>query len=261
VFLVESVLFRGRYHTAAVISAVHSGRKPYFFVFMLHTVNDHRRRSRMIMEQQTLYRNAGVIYGFVARFTQLVAHLTAIAVNTVADTVYEPIRLTFDIYCGKCLQIFVNTHRLVTDISADILEEIVSAARCIIIDRICKCNLFGIVDKPVQRSVAARNDNAFVLGHRRKKRPVITHFCHVGKSQLVAVQKLLQLFCRIFSFSVSGKRIVKHIVFCHDHSVPFRLFSIISRTATPTAAVRCVLTKSLSMTPTISSRICVRFHG
>ena len=64
---------------------------------MLHTVDSYHGICGLVVEQKSLYRDRGIIYVGLACRAELVALLTAISVDAVADTVEEAVGLSVDL--------------------------------------------------------------------------------------------------------------------------------------------------------------------
>ena len=124
----EAVLHRCGIHSAAVKSAVHSGRYPYLFVSVSYPVNRYRCTAGLVCVKQTLYCYHSVVYGLVGFLLKLVTNLTAVPVNSKAHSVDKEMGSAVYGNLGQIAKVFVYPYRLVTPLGAYIVEEIVSAA-------------------------------------------------------------------------------------------------------------------------------------
>ena len=85
------------------------------------------------MEQQTLYRDAGIIYLAVALFAQTVADLAAVAVYAVADAIEELICLSLHSDRRQIFYVVVYEYRAVSRRTGDITQKIVAASGGVVV--------------------------------------------------------------------------------------------------------------------------------
>ena len=161
---VQAVLVRGDHQAAAVEATVHCRREPDFFETVFLAVHGDDGVGRLVVEQQALDGDRGIIYGLVhRRHSLLVADLAAVAVEAVADAVDKATRLAVYRDGRQILEIFLDGEGRLADFLAEIVQEIVARADGVIEDLVREVQPVRLVDEVVDRAVAAGQDHT-VLG-------------------------------------------------------------------------------------------------
>ena len=117
-----------------------------------------------------------------------VALQTAVTVNAIADAVEAITACAVHIHRRQLLKVLVNGARCVTCFSSDVGEKIISTAGSEIIDVPLDDKRRCIVDKAVQRPVAARDHHTVIVRERVKKSTVIVDFRNILEQNFVIGQ-------------------------------------------------------------------------
>ena len=165
-FAAVSDLLGGRHHTAAVKSAVHRRRKPYFFELVTNTVNGNDRVCRFVVEQQPLNCYSRIIDVFLSLAAHFVAYFATITVYTVADAVDKAVCIAFYADRRQIFKIFGDVERFVVRSFAEVVRKVVARAERTVENIVSEVAVADKIDKSVQRSVAAADDES---GAREKR--------------------------------------------------------------------------------------------
>ena len=209
-FGVQAVLRRGDIHAAAVVATVHGRGKPDLFVGLGDAVNGDGCGGGLVVEQQSLDGDAGVVDGLVGFFRQLVADLTAVAVNAVADAIEEPVALSVDGYGGKVPDVFGEGNESCFG-GGNILAEVVPAAHGVV-EEILRVGQVGCeIDEFVQGTVPAGNHQLVIFADACEKFRIILDFADVAEIQLPVTEQLMQSLGAVKAFSAAGERVVENV--------------------------------------------------
>ena len=74
-----------------------------------------------------------------------------------------------NINSGEIAHIFVNTNKLLFLTRSDVVHQVVSASRRIVVHRASDINIFSLVYKAIERTVATTNNNTVAIGNIREK--------------------------------------------------------------------------------------------
>ena len=181
---VAAVLVRGNHHAAAVVTPVHGGSQPDLLEFVGLAVYRDDGVAGLEVEQQALDGDAGVIDGLIGGLAELVAHLTAVAVDAEADVVEEAAGLALDGDGGQVLQVFLDGKGRTADLLVQVLQKVIAAADGVVEDIVGNGQTLRVVDKTVKSAVAAGNDHAVFRPDFGKKRCVTVQLGHVAEAQL-----------------------------------------------------------------------------
>ena len=131
------------------------------------------------MEKQTFYSYGCIVDGLVGAGSLYVAYLAAVSVDTVAYSVDEAAFFTVHLNGGKVLDILVYRERNVGVNALYVAKKIISRACGKIEYLIFNIKSLDIINKMIQRSVAACNNYNVILRKIFNKRSVIIYFRHV----------------------------------------------------------------------------------
>ena len=208
----EPVLIGRDLHTAAEVASVGGRSKPYAIVFLGNSVDLYRGVHGIKIEEKTAKGDGGVIDRLFLFRALTVADLADVAVNAEADVVDEGILLAVDAYEGKVLDVFGKVKGLSPALEAEVVEEVVSASRTVIVDFLLDVKTPGVVDEVVEGAVAAReNDDAIVVAGDEEV-VVAAHGGNVNVAHLAVGEQGVERVRRRFSTSVVCQRIVKNTV-------------------------------------------------
>ena len=176
----------------------------------------------MEVKQQALDGDGRIIHGLVGLAAQSVADLAAVAVNAVADAVEEAPVLSVHRDCGQIAQMLRHGDRVRALLEAEIMQEVVSAAGGEIIELLREGHAVRVVEKAVQRAVAARDDKGRIRRERAEPGRIVADRCHIGIGKRLLREARVQSACLLRTAAVSGLRIKKHIL--HTVLSPFGIF-------------------------------------
>ena len=102
------------------------------------------------------------------------------------------------------------------------MQEVVSAAGGEIIELLREGHAVRVVEKAVQRAVAARDDKGRIRRERAEPGRIVADRCHIGIGKRLLREARVQSACLLRTAAVSGLRIKKHIL--HTVLSPFGIF-------------------------------------
>lgn len=190
---VGPVLIRGRHHAAAIVPSEHGRSQPDLLEFMPDPVHGNDGIGGLIVEQQALDGDGGIVDGLVALFSLLIAHLAAVAVDAVADAVQESVALALHLHGGQAQQIFFQREGFAALGLAQVREEIVAAAGGVIINFIRDVQALRVVDEPIQGAVSAGKDDPGLRIQTCKQLGIVVNFGHILVFQAVAQEHFAQV--------------------------------------------------------------------
>ena len=247
---VEPVLVRRRHHAAAVEATLHRGRQPHLLKGEAFAVDLHLGVGGLVVEQQALDGDGGVVNRLVRVLALTVALLAAIAVDAVADAVDKFARLSLDRHGRQVREVGVDFLGSIARLFVQVCPEIVAAARRVVVDGVFKIVAVDVVDQIVERAVAAA-DADLVAGVELREKVLEDDVVAAQEHGLFVLPQLGKRLCTVLAVAVVRLLVVNHIGF-HVVSPSLSLSSITPRTSSPMAAVFILFTSSLSSTLTTS---------
>ena len=171
---IHTILRGGGIHAATVVAALHGGSQPSLLIGEFLAVHNYGGCGGLVVEQQTLDGDGGVVYGLVGLSLLLsVSDLTAVSVDTKAYVVEEAVALALDFHEGQILYVGEKGERLVVGLQIQVAEEIIARAAGSIKNLTGDCKPFGVIDKTVDGTVTAAQDDGVVPLQGSKKISVI----------------------------------------------------------------------------------------
>lgn len=177
--------------------------------------------TRVEVKEQTLDGDRGIVDLLAGDIAQLVAHFTAVAVNAVAYAVEHTVALAVDGGYGKILYVIVDAYGRISFLKAEIVPEVVSASGGVIVDVVAERKPVGVVDEPVERSVASCDDDTVILGKRCEKGFIAFNGGHVAEDKFIVFHDVFQLHGILGAVSVSGVRVIEYVVSWHGSILSF----------------------------------------
>ena len=210
--LVKAVLVGYGHDAAAVKSAVHGRAYPYFLELVLNAVDGDSGINRLEVEQKSLYRDGGVVYGLIALCFKLVANLAAIAVDTEADAIYKCGLLAVDLDGGKILYILGDLNKL-REAVVDVSQKVIAAADSVVEHLAVKILVLDLINEVIQGAVAAADDNIIAILNRVKKAGISVLGGNINNDR--GIEFLAELVDILKCLTVTCELVVKNVLFVH----------------------------------------------
>ena len=188
------------------------------------------------MEQEALDRDGRIIDGLRGGLPLAVALQTAVAVDAVANAVQETVRPPLDRHRREIVQIPSDVDGRVAGLSAEIRPEIVARSGRRVPQLVRQRNIRRVVEKAVQRPVAACQENAVPCRYGGEKCAVVVKLRQIGELRRPAREALRQLFRPRTSAAAARKRIIQNVIV---HVLP--LFRTPQRSLLRSKRAFCVL--------------------
>ena len=191
---IEAVLMGSRHHSAAVEATLHSGREPCLFKLEPLAVDLNHGIGGLVVEEQTLDGDRGVVDWLVGLLLLPVALLAAIAVDAVAYAVDELARLALYGNGGQIGYVLVYLRGSVAGLFLKVVPKVVAAARREIEHLVFDIVAVRVVDEVVECAVAAAQTHLVVGSDALEERVVALKGDYIDELEVAILPMLLHLF-------------------------------------------------------------------